>query len=163
MPQAERVAQDPSPSSASRVGFYSAVLTAIVTSVTFGLAMMAIPISGANCPSDCVSYPYLDTVAQYPRDFIWMLPAMLLVLSYVVLMVSVHSHAERGKKAYSRVGLSFAMIAAAILLGDYYIQFSVVPVSLMSEETEGLALLIQYNPHGIFLALEELGYLMMSL
>ena len=42
-------------------------------------------------------------------------------------------------------------------------QVSVVPISLISGETEGIPLIIQYNPHGIFIAMEELGYLMMSL
>lgn len=152
-----------SPSTASRVGFYSAVLTVVITIVTFGLAMTAIPISGANCPSDCVDYPYLDTAAQYPKDFLWMFPAMLLVLAYVALVVSIHYYADGQKRIFSQIGLSFAMIAAGVLLVDYYLQFSVVPMSLMNGETEGLALLIQYNPHGVFLVLEELGYLLMSL
>jgi hypothetical protein len=41
-------------------------------------------------------------------------------------------------------------------------QFSVIPASLINGETEGIALLTQYNPHGVFIALEELGYFMMS-
>jgi hypothetical protein len=45
----------------------------------------------------------------------------------------------------------------------YFIQFTVVPASLLHGETEGISLLTQYNPHGVFIALEELGYLMMSL
>jgi len=150
-------------SNSNRVGFYSAVLTTALAIATFGLAITAIPISGANCPAGCVDYPYLDTVSQYPKDFLWMLPAMLLVLGYVALTVSIHSYAESQRKVFSQIGLSFALIAAVILLSDYYLQFSVVPVSLMNAETEGLPLLIQYNPHGVFLALEELGYLMMSL
>jgi hypothetical protein len=36
-------------------------------------------------------------------------------------------------------------------------------MSLINSETEGLAMLIQYNPHGVFISLEELGYLLMSL
>ena len=153
----------PSTRHSDLVGFYSAVITVVAAAISFGLAMTAIPISGANCPGNCVDYPYLDTVSQYPRDFRWMVPAMLLVLSYVALMVSIHAYAEAHRKIYSQMGLSFALIAAVILLGDYYLQFSVVPVSLMNGETEGLAALIQYNPHGVFLVLEELGYLMMSL
>ena len=89
--------------------------------------------------------------------------AIVLVLTYVILMVSIHSYASSQTKVFSQVGLSFALIAAVILVADYYIQFSVIPISLMNKETEGLALLIQYNPHGVFLALEELGYLIMSL
>jgi putative effector of murein hydrolase len=33
----------------------------------------------------------------------------------------------------------------------------------MKGETEGIALLTQYNGHGIFIALEELGYITMSI
>jgi len=147
----------------SRFGYYSALFTTIITIVTFGFAMAAIPISGANCPGDCVEYPYLDTVSQYPRDFLWMPLAILLVLAYVTLMVSIHSYTPGHKKIFGQVGLSFALIAAVILIIDYYVQFSVIPMSLLNGETEGLALLIQYNPHGVFIALEELGYLVMSL
>jgi hypothetical protein len=64
---------------------------------------------------------------------------------------------------YGQIGLSFALIAAGVLLSDYFVQFSVVPISLMSEQTEGIALLTQYNPYGVFIVLEELGYLLMSL
>jgi hypothetical protein len=154
---------DTSTSSSNRFGYYSAILTTVITIVTFGFAMAAIPISGANCPGDCVEYPYLDTVSQFPRDFLWMPLAIMLVLAYVTLMVSIHAYAPGQKKIFSQVGLSFALIAAAILVGDYFVQFSVIPMSLMNSETEGLAVLIQYNPHGVFLALEELGYLVMSL
>jgi hypothetical protein len=33
----------------------------------------------------------------------------------------------------------------------------------MKGETDGIALITQYNDHGIFIALEELGYIMMSI
>ena len=34
--------------------------------------------------------------------------------------------------------------------------------SLVNGETDGIAIITQYNPHGIFIVLEEIGYLMMS-
>jgi len=148
---------------ANQVGFYSAILTVVLTLVTFGFAMTAIPISGANCPENCAEYPYLDTVAQYPKDFLWMPLAILMILVYVTLMVSIHAVAPGHKKIFSQIGLAFTFIAAVILVSDYFIQFSAVPMSLLNNETDGLAMLIQYNPHGVFIALEELGYLMMSL
>ena len=152
-----------STSNSNRVGYYSAILTTVITIVTFGLAMTAVPISGANCPGECVEYPYLDTVSQYPKDFLWMFAAIMLILVYVILMVSIHSYAAGQKKIFSQIGLSFAIITAVILLSDYFVQFSVIPMSLKNGETEGIAMLIQYNPHGLFLVLEELGYLVMSL
>ena len=106
----------------------------------------------------------MNTLSEFPRDYLWMPPAMILVVFYVILVVSIHTYAARHKKVYSQIGLSFALIAAGILLSDYYyIQVSVVPVSLMNQVTDGIALLTQYNAHGVFIVLEELGYLLMSL
>ena len=88
--------------------------------------------------------------------------AIILILTYIIFMVSIHSFALNKKKIFSHISLTFAMISAVVLLSAYFIQFSVIPASLMNGETEGITLLTQYNPHGIFIALEELGYLMMS-
>ena len=147
----------------NRVGLYSAILTAVMTVVTFGMAITAVPNAGTGCRVNCVEYPYLDTLSEFPRDYLWMPPAMILVVLYVVLVSSIHAQATPQKKVYGQIGLSFALIAAGVLLSDYFVQFSVVPISLMSEQTEGIALLTQYNPYGVFIVLEELGYLLMSL
>ena len=148
---------------ALRIGLYSAILTAVMTLVTFGFAITAIPISGANCLEDCIEYPYLDTLAQYPKDYLWMYLAVIQILVYVIFIVSIHACAPQHKKIFSQIGLVFALMAALILLGNYFVQFSVVPVSLLNGETEGITLLTQYNSHGIFIVLEELGYLLMGL
>jgi hypothetical protein len=75
----------------NRVGLYSAVLTAVTTLVTFSLAIIAIPNSGAGCRENCVEYPYVSTLSEFPRDYLWKPPAMLLVVVYVILMVSIHA------------------------------------------------------------------------
>lgn len=145
------------------MGFYASITLTIITIITFGLALRAVPISGANAPGGGLAYPYLDTLKQYPRDYMWMFVAMILVLTYVVVMITIHSSADSEKKIYSQIGVTLAIIAAAVLLIDYYVQIAVVPVSLMNNETEGITLITQYNPHGIFIALEELGYIVMNL
>jgi len=61
------------------------------------------------------------------------------------------------------IGLSFAIVSVVLLLSDYYIQIAVIKPSLINGETEGIAILSQYNPHGIFIALEEIGYITMIL
>ncbi|MGR3302688.1 MAG: hypothetical protein ACUZ8I_09335 [Candidatus Scalindua sp.] len=147
----------------NQVGFYSAILTTVITMITFGIALTAVPISGPFCPGGCIEYPYLDTLSQFPKDYLWMFPATLLVLVYVTLMTVIHSFAANQKKIFSQIGLSFSIIASVILLADYFIQFSVIPVSLSKGETESISILTQYNPHGVFIVLEELGFLMMSL
>ncbi len=145
------------------VGFYTAIFTVIMTVVTFGFAITAIPISGANCGDLCIEYPYLNTLSQFPKDYLWMPLAIILTLAYLVLMVSIHVYASSQRKIFSQIGLSFALLATMVLVGDYFVQFSVVPISLMSGETEGITLLTQYNAHGVFIVIEELGYLLMSL
>jgi len=147
----------------NKFSYTAALGTAIITTITFAAAMFAIPISGANCPGNCAAYPYLNTFGQFPRDFVWMPLAILLTLGYAALMIAIHNHVPEEKKILSQAGLFLTLMSATILAADYFIQFSVVPMSLMHGETEGLAMLIQYNPHGVFLALEELGYILMSL
>ena len=154
---------EPTKTATNRVGLYASILTVATTLVTFGLAITALPNSGAGCLENCFEYPYLDTLSEFPRDYLWMPPAMILIVVYVVLVASIHAYASPQKKVYGQIGLSFALIAAGVLLADYFVQFSVVPVSLMHEQKEGVALLTQYNPYGLFIVLEELGYLLMSL
>jgi hypothetical protein len=139
-----------------RFGFVIAVLGAVVTAATFALALTALP--------DKVPYPFTDPViaAQWPGDYLWMYPAMLLMLLFVALVAAVHTWAPPARSVFSLVGLGIAVIAAAVLLIDYYLQASVMQLSLEKGQLDGWAMLTQYNPNGVFIALEELGYLLMS-
>lgn len=153
---------NPAQDNVNRLGFYAAILTTVVTVVTFGIAFFTPPLAGPFCRSPCFEYPFTDIVSRFPRDYVWMYPAILLTLIFVVLMVCIHHYASREKKIFSHTGLSFAIISATVLIIDYFIQISVIQPSLINGETEGIAILTQYNPHGIFIALEDIGYLMMS-
>jgi hypothetical protein len=77
-------------------------------------------------------------------------------------MACIHAHAAEQTQIYGRIGLSFALVYAVVILVDYYLQLTVVVPSLQAGETEGLSLLTQYDPHGLFIALETLGYSMMT-
>lgn len=145
------------------LGFYTAILTSLLTVITFAIAVSTPPLSGPYCLGSCFAYPFLDIIARFPRDYIWMYPAILLTIIYLILMVCIHQYAADDKKVFSQMGLSFAIIAAAILTTDYFVQVSVIQPSLINGETDGISLLTQYNPHGLFIALEDLGYLLMSL
>jgi len=143
-------------------GFYVALSTAILTLITFVVAIFTPPLSGPFCQENCFVYPFTDIVSRFPRDYIWMYLAILLMLFYVVLAVVIYHRASLEKKIYSHIALSFALMAATVLIVDYFLQLSVIQPSLLKGETEGIAMLTQYNPHGIFIALEDLGYLLMS-
>ena len=107
---------------ANLLGFYAAILTAVITVVTFGIAIFTPPLSGAFCVGSCIEYPFTNIISRFPRDYVWMYLAILLTLIYVVLMVCIHHYASRDKKIFSQIGLSFALISATILIINYFIQ-----------------------------------------
>ena len=145
-----------------QLGFWSAALTALCTAVSFAIAIATPPVSGPGCVSACVTYPYAAVASFVPHDYIWMYPGFLVALLFLVLMVCIHHFAPPDRKLFSQLGLAFAVIYAAAISIDYFIQLTVMQPSLLKGETEGLALFTQYNPHGFFIALEDLGYLMLS-
>ena len=147
----------------AKVGFYSAILTALLTVFTFVIAYLTPPLSGPFCAGGCYTYPYSDIASRFPRDYIWMYPAMLLNLVYYVLMVTIHYFAPVEKKIFSHIGLSFAFLSMATFVIDYFLQVSVIQPSLVLGETDGIALLSQFNAHGVFIVLEEIAFIMMSM
>jgi hypothetical protein len=152
----------PAGASATRLGFWAAVLTVIVTAAMAGVGVATPARSGPFCVSDCLAFPYLDVARFIPGDYLWLVPGILLVPIFVVLMACIHAHAADSRKIYARVALSFALVYAVVIAVDYFLQFAVVAPSLQADETDGLTLLTQYNPHGLFIALESVGYFAMS-
>ncbi|HUX43473.1 MAG TPA: hypothetical protein VMV57_01865 [Terracidiphilus sp.] len=147
---------------AARLGWWSAVAMVLCTVAAFAIGIATPPRSGTFCVQNCIAYPYTDAAPFFPRDYLWMYPGLLLTPLFLVLVACTQSIAEEGKQTASRIGLCFATIAAAIVTMDYLLQLEVIAPSLMKGETIGVALFTQYNPHGIFIALEDLGYLMLS-
>lgn len=154
--------ESPITRNASLLGFYTAISTTILTIITLGIAFCTPPLSGPYCRGTPFEYPFLDIISRFPRDYYWMYPAILVSLLFVILIVCIHHYAPRDKKVFSQVALCFAVISASMLVMDYFVQISVIQPSLLNGETDGISILSQYNPHGIFIALEELGYLMMG-
>jgi hypothetical protein len=147
----------------SRFGFWSALGTAVTTGVAFGVALLTPPISGELCREGCIGYPYLEIAARFPRDYHWMFVAMVATLFYLALMVALHASAPADRRPMATFALLLGAMATLVLVGNYFVQLAVVQPSVLAGETQGLALLTQYNPHGLFIALEELGYVLMSL
>ena len=146
----------------AKVGFYSAILTALLTVLSFVIAFLTPPLSGPFCAGGCFTYPYSDIASRFPRDYYWMFPAMVLNVVYYILMVAIHYFAPVEKKIFSHTGMSFAFLSMATFVIDYFLQVSVIQPSLVLGETDGIALLSQFNAHGVFIVLEEIAFIMMS-
>jgi hypothetical protein len=148
--------------SAAVFGFWAALATAVSAAVALAMAIMTPPRSGSFCTRDCITAPYTDVVRFVPRDYLWMYAACLMVASFVVLVASVHQSVAEPRRVFSLVGLSFALIAATAAMTDYFIQLAVLQPSLLMGQRDGLSLFSMYNPHGVFIALEDLAYLFMG-
>lgn len=158
----EIVAVDRVRETAARIGLPVCCLMAAMTVLSFGIAILTPPRSGPFCTGSCVVYPYTNTASYFPRDFLWMFPAVLLPPLFVLLCACVDFWVGVEKKVFSRIATAFATVAAAVISVDYFIQLAVIQPSLLRGEHEGLALFSQYNPHGLFIAMEEVGYLAMA-
>jgi len=146
---------------AQQLGFWSAVLTAIMLvwfSVAFGLYQ---PILHAPWPG---MQAYTDTFQVVPF-LAWIIPCFILTLCFLVMMVCLFSLASEEKKIWGLLSLVFAVAYTTILSTCYYIQLVVVEYNLVHHSTEGLTLLLfaPPYPHSIPGALEGVGYAFMSL
>lgn len=157
---------------ACKYGKWTSLLTAITAATALGTAVTMAPArSGPNCPplvemgviKSCVAYPYTGVADYVPAEYIWMYPALSLSLIFMVLVSSIYHCDPIHKSISTHVALMLSVVSAAIHSINYFIQLAVVQPSLLKGEVESLILLSQYNPHGVFIALEDLGYFIMGL
>lgn len=122
-----------------QIGFWSALLTTAWILI-FNIAI-ALGASGAPTRSLAVG------------------ASLLLALSFVVLMVSIHNYAPLEKKIWSQIGLSFAILYAALLLWNYYLQLTVVRTNPVLYSW----LTMDFTSDTAFWSLESIGYALMGL
>jgi hypothetical protein len=142
-----------------RVGMWSAAALGVLAAVSFGVAATTPPRTGPfAAPGAAIAYPYSAAAQFVPRDFLWMYPTILMMLAFVVVAVCVRERRAPGQRLFGTIGLSLATTSFAVIAIDYFIQLRTVQPALVRGEADGLAILSQYNPHGVFIALEELGF-----
>jgi hypothetical protein len=146
----------------NRLGLWVVILTGLMAVVSLAMAITTLPRSGPYCRSGCVGYPYTDAVAFVPRDYLWMYAAVVLTLLVMVLVECIHYQVPPDRRLLSRIGVAFTIMGVAILVVDYASQLTFIQPALVLGETEGLSPWTQYNPHGIFIALENVGYVMIN-
>jgi len=85
------------------------------------------------------------------------------VVAFSVLAACLRERAADDRKVFGTIGLSLSAVSFTVTAIDYFIQLRTVQPALLLGEADGLAIISQYNPHGVFIALEELGFLVMGL
>jgi hypothetical protein len=140
---------------------FAPATTTALTVITAAVAISTPPLSGPWCQRQCFHDPYLDIASRFPRDYFWMFPAILQAASFLFLLVCIHEFTPPSRKVFSMASVAFGVIASGTLMVTYFTQLAVIQPSLIRGETDGISMLTQFNSHGLFIALEELGYLMM--
>ena len=149
---------------ADRAGFWAAILTALLAAVSFGVAATTPPRTGPfAAPGIAIPYPYAAAAQFVPHDFVWMHLALLMMLAFLLLVACVRERALDDRRVFGTIGLCLSAVSFTVIAMDYFIQLRTVQPALLRGELDGLAILSQYNPHGVFIALEELGFLVMGL
>ena len=138
----------------------TALLSSVSMLAAWPLALMAVPQSGPWCrEARCVTYPFTD-VEYRVIDFAWMYPAILGLAAFAVLIALLDSGATH-RLAAARLARLTCEYGVGILVITYALQLMVVQPGIIKGEQEALSFWTQYNPHGGFVALENLGYLML--
>ena len=137
--------------------------TSLMVLISFSFAIFTTPKSGPNCTGSCVSYPYNDITKFFPGDYIWMILMSIAIMMYLIFFTCLHYKTNNSRKIFSQIALNFALLSTLTLVLNYVLQILVIQPSLSNGEEVGIALLTQYNVHGVFIAMEVIGYIFMAI
>lgn len=138
------------------LGFWSAILCTVF-SVAYILAQLGewAGLLGSD------GGPYSQSTAFGLA--ILLTPSLLLGISFVVLMISVHYVAKSADQVWTHVAVAFATMYATLIGIVYSVQLAFVAPRIARGETDGIDLLM-FEPFDSFLyAVDMLGYSLMSL
>jgi hypothetical protein len=132
-----------------------------LAALTF-LAGFLTPVPGGGfCTGSCAAYPFDDPALVrdfVPISFYWMYPAIGMLLALVVFTASLGVPGRVATRLPAILALAVTLMGASVLVGDYAIQLAVVAPSLLHGEGAAVVALSLFNPHGVFVALEDVGY-----
>jgi hypothetical protein len=141
----------------------AAAITALAATLALGIGVFTPPHGGVLCVSDCVPPPYTDVAGIIVAESIWIYPALVMVLGFVALTAGLHEVTPPHRRSAALAAMAFAVLSAGILISDYAVHLMAVMPSVARGEGSAVALFSMYNPHGLFIALENAGYFLIGL
>lgn len=145
----------------SRLGFWAAFLTTLM-GIGYGVAVIVMAVGMAKTGSAAWSGIQAYAAGFQPASMLPLIPSLFLAPAFTTLMVCIHYYAAPEKRIWSHLGLAYTLIYATMATINYMIQLTAVRRSLLGGETDGLAMFVHGNPHGIFWALVS-AYVFMNL
>mgnify|MGYP000874985383 CR=1 FL=1 len=152
----------PPPTALRRPARIAAITATAGAAIAWPLAVIDLPQSGPMCQkAHCVVFPFTDA-AYSPVDYLWMYPAAVGLLGFAALLTIIEPLAPPQRWVAARLASRSAGAGAVIIGTAFALQLFVVQPSILNNQQDGLTFWTQFNPHGGFIALENLGYLLMS-
>ncbi len=148
---------------ARRFATAASVVTAFAAALALGIGVLTPPRGGILCTSGCIAPPYTSAARFVAGNSIWIFPAIVMTLGFVLVTASLYELARPGGRLAGLIALALSTLAAALLIGDYAVHFMVVVPSLAKGEGDLVVVFSMYNPHGVFIALENAGYFTIGL
>jgi hypothetical protein len=143
---------------ALKLGYWSAILI-VVTFTVFTVAFIAIPLTGPLFIWSSLAH-YLAYVRSGHTFFQDMARWMMLLFGplVVILFASIYELSTGERRILARIGLSFAIIFAALSAINYFVQLSAVRLAIQKDAIAGLEQIVQANPISAIAAVNVLGW-----
>jgi hypothetical protein len=90
-------------------------------------------------------------------------PGILSIPAFVIMMTCVYLSCDHRQRPWGLLGLVFSIVYAAIIAINYFIQVTLVPQNILTNNLEGLSVFIMGSPFSLFSTLESGGYFFMGL
>ena len=130
-----------------RVGFWSAVLTAVFC-IQFSIAAVLTEAGALPAPWDVV-LPFA--------------PSLLLAPAFLAMLVSVNAVVPSDRKIWSQLGVAFAGVYVPLCASAYVVELFVVEPRMMRGAAREMALLTLIRGDSVFNAIDGIGYVFMCL
>jgi len=141
-----------------KIGFWSCILFALSgVGYAFGMValLLAFPIPQWRGVSETIS-----TFSQSYIHFYSLCQTMAFISAplFIVMLCCIHEYASDARKILTRISICFGIIFTVLSSMNYFVQFSVVRLSILKGQFEGLEQFVQWNPNSAFYSLNLLGW-----
>jgi MFS family permease len=140
------------------IAFWSSTIFAL-TGVLYGISM-GVLLSNYSIPDYTNLKEFLE---QVDRNFInfysfSQLFAFISSLIFIVLLCTIYETTNDRCKVYARLSISFGLLFTLLACINYFIQFSIVRLSVNSGKIANLDAFVQFNPLSFASAINMLGW-----
>jgi hypothetical protein len=140
------------------LGFWSSIVVTL-TGILYGTSM-GILISNYSIPK---FFDLAQFISKVDGKFIDLysfcqLFAFISTLFFIVILNCIHESVEHYNKIFTRLSIYFGLAFSILASLNYFVQFSIVRISINDGITQNLDNFVQFNPRSFTFAINMLGW-----